>query len=229
MRFVGKAGPGIGMALALLPALAVHIAALTLTTATARPHAGGGGSHTPSAASVRFVVASAAPSVPARPDAAEPVALETPEVPVRTPASRAVNGAEPAAAPTPTFATESPAEVSVPAAPGIASAEGPGVPLDYLPRAMLSVAPQPLAAIDIPFPPAVQGSVNLGTELALFIDEAGTVRHVRIDGAPLPPALEEAARTTFLNARFTPGELNGAPVRSLIRVAIRFDTDLPTH
>ena len=71
----------------------------------------------------------------------------------------------------------------------------------------------------------MRGSVDLNTELARFIDEAGTVRHVRIDGAPLLAALEEAARSAFLSARFTPGESNGAPVRSLIRVAIRFDPD----
>ncbi len=221
MRLVGKAGPGCGMALALLPALAVHVAALTLTTATARPQAGSEGSRAPSAATLRFVVASvAAPApAPARP------AIVAPEVPDRPLARRAVNEAEPALAPAPVFATENPEAAAPAAAPGVASTEGPGVPLDYLPRALLSVVPQPLASIDIAFPPAVQGSVNLGTELALFIDEAGTVRHVRIDGAPLPPALEEAARSAFLNARFTPGELNGAPVRSLIRVAIRFDTE----
>ena len=233
----GKVGPGLGMALALLPALAVHLAALSLTTATARPQAGSDGPRPPSAATLRFLVTSVVASVvapaPAHPPTFAPDGLSA------APADRAVNAAEAAHAPAPAFAADEvataaaapspalpPALPPAPAStPGVATAAGTGVPLDYLPRALLSVVPQTLARIDIAFPPEVHGSVNLGTELALFIDETGTVRHVRIDGGPLPPALEEAARSAFLSARFTPGELNGAPVRSLIRVAIRFDTE----
>lgn len=109
--------------------------------------------------------------------------------------------------------------------PGLDATDRPGLELEYLPRPLLSVAPRPLASIDIPFPAEGLVAVSLATELSLFIDETGVVRHVRVDGAALPPALEEAARTSFLNARFAPGEVDGTPVRALIRVAVSFDAE----
>jgi len=101
-----------------------------------------------------------------------------------------------------------------------------GLLLDYLPRGMLSRAPAPQSSIEIPFPPEIDNEVHLTAALSLFIDETGVVQQVRIDSPILPPPMEEAARTAFLRARFSPGEVEGRPVRSLVRVEVTFDADV---
>jgi hypothetical protein len=66
--------------------------------------------------------------------------------------------------------------------------------------------------------------------LALFIDESGTVRRVRLDGPLLPPALDTAARDAFLNARWQPGRVDGGRlVKSLIRVEVTFESGQATQ
>lgn len=95
---------------------------------------------------------------------------------------------------------------------------------------MLTAAPQPASRVIVPFPEQVAEPGRYATTLALFIDEGGVVRRVRIDGTALPKALEEAARDTFLQTHFRPGEVNGQAVKSLIRIEVVFDntpTDEP--
>ena len=117
--------------------------------------------------------------------------------------------------------------VAAPAgAPGTSAIADEGVALDYVPRALLSVAPTPVQAVEVPFPSAVEDVLHVRGELSLFIDERGVVQRVRVDGSPIPPVLEDAARNAFLRARFTPGEVDGRPVRSLIRIEVNFDAEL---
>lgn len=104
----------------------------------------------------------------------------------------------------------------------------PGVPTEddqFFARSLLSVAPAPLQPVLIDYPVFAGDAGRYVSELSLFIDETGTVVKVRVDGAPLPPPLEAAARHAFLNARFRPGE---APevgvVKSRIRVEVTFDS-----
>lgn len=99
---------------------------------------------------------------------------------------------------------------------------------NYLPRPLLSVVPTPISTVEISYPDVPEDPGHHIGELALFIDETGVVRRVRFEGKPLPVALEDAAREAFVGARFTPGELDGASVRSLIRVEVRFDR-MPGH
>ncbi len=66
----------------------------------------------------------------------------------------------------------------------------------------------------------------------LFINETGAVDRFEAD-AGLPPSLEEIARTAFLNARFEPGQLDGRPTKSLMKIEVVFDnrpsaTPVPT-
>lgn len=103
------------------------------------------------------------------------------------------------------------------------SAGEPGV--EYVPRSLLSTPPVPLAPIEVPFPSHVAGVFSIRAELSLFIDETGVVQRVRLEGAPLPPALADAARNAFLRARFSPGELEGRAVRSLVRVEVNFESE----
>lgn len=96
--------------------------------------------------------------------------------------------------------------------------------LDYVPREFLSLTPTPLSAIEVPFPDSVTDELRIDVQLALFIDERGVVQRVRVEGAGLPPVLEDAAATAFRKARFTPGQVDGQPVRSLIKVAVTFES-----
>ena len=216
------------LAVVLAPVLAVHVGALMLSASAAGQPAHGG----PAAAglpAVRLVAMVAAVPTRASTTAEQPQMREQASKnrsagadPAHPPETEQVSGAS-----TPAESDSATAQAAPPLSTGElgGTAAGAAAEPDYLPRERLSVAPRPLASIDIPFPPDVPGTVNLATELSLFIDETGTVRRVRVDGAALPPALEDAARSSFLAARFTPGELDGAPVRALIRVAVSFETE----
>lgn len=93
----------------------------------------------------------------------------------------------------------------------------------YLPRPMLTAAPQPSAPVLMDFPKQVTEPGRYATILALFIDEDGVVRRVRVDGPALPKPMEDTAKATFLQTHFRPGEVNGQQVKSLIRVEVVFD------
>jgi TonB family protein len=96
--------------------------------------------------------------------------------------------------------------------------------MEYVPRALLTVPPAPTSQIVLPFPQSFVGAAEYTSVLALFIDETGTVRRVRVDGAALPDPLERAAREAFMQARFRPGQVSGVDVRSLIHVEVTFDS-----
>jgi hypothetical protein len=98
---------------------------------------------------------------------------------------------------------------------------------DYYPRAALSRAPAALDAIVIDYPPIAGDGGHHVSELSLFIDEAGRVTRVRVDGQALPTALEEAARVAFMGARFRAGEVDGHAVKSRIRVEVVFENGPP--
>ncbi|MEO8022840.1 MAG: hypothetical protein ABI660_13295 [Polaromonas sp.] len=86
------------------------------------------------------------------------------------------------------------------------------------------MVPAPQAPIAIPYPPEVAGNGRYAGVFSLFIDELGSVRHVRMEEPALPPAMEQAVRQTFMQIQFSSGERDGQHVKSLIRVEIVFDT-----
>jgi len=92
----------------------------------------------------------------------------------------------------------------------------------YLRRSELTVPPEPIDAIIIPdLPPAAMAATGPRTFiLTLFINEAGLVERIRVETAAIPQAIEEVARRAFEQARFTPGELNGRPVKSSMRIEV---------
>jgi hypothetical protein len=93
---------------------------------------------------------------------------------------------------------------------------------DYLPRGKLSIAPQPVEELRVPFPTDIVGIVDMRVPVTLFIDERGIVQRVRFDGPDLAPGFARAILDTFLFARFRPGELHSVPVRSQMRIEIDF-------
>lgn len=104
----------------------------------------------------------------------------------------------------------------------------PGVATDedlYFPRALLSVPPAALDLVVIDYPRFDGDAGRYVAELSLFIDETGRVARVRVDSGSLPPALEDAARRAFTQARFRPGEAaeHGA-VKSRIRIEVVFES-----
>jgi hypothetical protein len=94
----------------------------------------------------------------------------------------------------------------------------------YLPRRRLTRAPRAMGQVLIDYP---AGSPNgqFSAELLLYIDETGRVRHVRSRGAALPGGMEIAAREAFYAVPFSPGELNGRPVKSIYPVEVNFSAD----
>jgi hypothetical protein len=95
---------------------------------------------------------------------------------------------------------------------------------EYLPRNLLSVAPAAQTSIVIPYPPEVAGTGRYAGIFALFIDELGEVRGVRMEDQRLPPAMENAVKQIFMQTRFSAGQRDGRDVKSRIRVEIVFDT-----
>jgi periplasmic protein TonB len=81
--------------------------------------------------------------------------------------------------------------------------------------------------IDYPSIPGVPGT-HVGL-LSLFIDETGKVVRVRVDSQTLPLEMQDAARSAFMGAAFTPGLVDGLPVRSRIRVEVTFEAGIPTR
>jgi hypothetical protein len=108
-----------------------------------------------------------------------------------------------------------------------ASPSAPLEPGAFLPRSLLSVGPTALDEVRLPWPDGVtlDGAIGLhltGT-LALFIDETGAVRDVQAEDDSLPAEFIGVARSAFLSARFRPGERDGRPVRSRLRVEVAFE------
>ena len=94
----------------------------------------------------------------------------------------------------------------------------------YLPRGELTEPPRPLASIQVPFPPDVEGLVELKVRISLFIDEDGVVRRVRLDTPDVPPMFARSVVETFERARFSPGRQGPDAVRSQLRLEVEFDS-----
>jgi hypothetical protein len=99
----------------------------------------------------------------------------------------------------------------------------------YVPRPLLAIAPEAAAPVVIDAPQPASGASTgqlIGRYtgvLALYIDEQGIVRGIEEEPPALPEAMARAARAAFMNARFSPGQMDGHPVKSRIRVEVVFD------
>jgi protein TonB len=153
---------------------------------------------------------------------AQPAGTARPEVPSQADANVASPSPSPRGAHAETASNELPAS-SAPATVAPVDTTDGGV--EYMPRGLLSVVPVARGPVAIPYPRDGPAKGRFSTVLALFIDEGGLVRRVRVDGPDLPPALDAAAREAFLAVRWTPGEFEGRVVKSLIRVEVNFESD----
>ncbi|WP_328580146.1 energy transducer TonB [Ideonella sp. BN130291] len=95
----------------------------------------------------------------------------------------------------------------------------------YVPRPLLTVPPVLRSSVLLAWPEDIKlADGRYAAVLSLFIDEAGIVRRVEVEDADLPAALEDVARSAFLNARFEPGQVDGSIVKSRIRIAVEFES-----
>jgi periplasmic protein TonB len=86
------------------------------------------------------------------------------------------------------------------------------------------VAPRAMDQINIDYPRFDGESDQYTGEFDVFIDDAGGVVRVASATPNLPGILANAVREAFLSARFSPGEVEGRPVRSRMRIEVTFDS-----
>jgi hypothetical protein len=129
--------------------------------------------------------------------------------------------------PNPAFAAELSALPHLPDLPALmspAAAAGElGDEAGYIPRPRLSVVPVMQHSVVLQWPPEWAAEGLYSEVLSLFIDEYGIVQRVRVDGNGLPELFQHQARQAFLGVRFSPGQLNGRDVKSLIRIEVSFE------
>jgi TonB family protein len=159
-----------------------------------------------------FQVRPLQPSAPAR--------VEAPAAPDTAAALRGKTGSSlPAVSQEPVHAA---AAAPAPTAAATTFSDPRAADAPYLPRGQLTVPPTLVGHVDVPFPPDVDGTVDLKVRVTLFIDERGKVQKLRLDTPHVHPAFERSIREAFAAARFNPGELDRVPVRSQVRLEIDF-------
>jgi len=133
-----------------------------------------------------------------------------------SPAATPAPVAPTAAAPTSPVATLTPPSTPSPAyqAPQADSDEG------YLPSEFLSKVATPTAEIDLQDIAAPDAAGRL--QLLLWIDPAGDVTQVDVETTEAPDWFTQQVRDRFKQARFEPGQRDGQPVASLMRIEVLF-------
>jgi len=95
----------------------------------------------------------------------------------------------------------------------------------YLPRKRLTVPPRALREIEVPYPAKAARSEPISIRLALFINADGSVADARVLTPFIPPEFAYAARQTFLDAKFRPGEVHGVAVKSRMVIEVSFSAN----
>ncbi|HUP07491.1 MAG TPA: TonB family protein [Caldimonas sp.] len=85
----------------------------------------------------------------------------------------------------------------------------------------LDPPPRPLDDIEPVYPPEA-GFQPGAVVLRLYIDESGTVERVDVLQANPPGLFENAARTAFAAARFSPGRIAGIAVKCQLTIEVEF-------
>ena len=108
-----------------------------------------------------------------------------------------------------------------PPAPG--SDAGPPDPGRFYGTHELSRAPRPMDDVDLDIPEAALLTRAGTLVLTLRIDASGQVVAYAVDAPELPEEFTTALAETFRAVRFSPGEIAGHKVSSVLKVEISFD------
>lgn len=94
----------------------------------------------------------------------------------------------------------------------------------YIDANLLTTRPRVVGDLLLIYPPAAPDGA-FKAQITVHIDEQGRVVRVLVPGSELPPELAEAAISAFEAARFTPGEIDGIPVPSSMKIEVEFDSN----
>lgn len=221
---------------ALAGSAALHLAVVTLPGLLSTAHSDAGvAAGEARRTAVRWISERSDAVAPSSPAGVGPAWLpEAPSAEASTrrgtaPAAVADTSRSPDLSPAIVATEESPAAPTAAPAPGVMAAAVAAVDAvdGYLPRKALSVPPAPREPIALAWPAGMAVIGRQAAVFTVFIDETGVVRRMVPDGPTLQPTLEATARDTFSAAAFSPGQLDGRPVKAMIRIEVVFDASVP--
>lgn len=93
----------------------------------------------------------------------------------------------------------------------------------YYTTDQLTKRPQPVAAADLDAPEIRPIVASGKMVLKLWINEFGVVADVVVEKTELPEAFSRTAVAAFKGLRFVPGERNGQPVGTVMRIEVTYD------
>ncbi len=93
----------------------------------------------------------------------------------------------------------------------------------YFSAEQLTRPPRPLGTVNLNIPEAQLLTMPGALILTLWIDAQGQVTSFQVDAPDLPEEYTTAVAEAFSATRFTPGEIRGRKVSSILKVEIRHD------
>ena len=111
--------------------------------------------------------------------------------------------------------------LSLPRADGAGLLPLPGTV--YYTTDQLTKRPQPVAAAELDAPEIRPIVASGKIVLTLLINEFGAVADVVVEKSDLPEVFSRTAVAAFKAMRFVPGERNGQPVGTLMRIEVNYD------
>ena len=100
----------------------------------------------------------------------------------------------------------------------------------FYPAEQLTVRPKVIAEVELETPDTRRMAASGDIVLQVLIDDRGDVAGVEVEASSLPEIFSQTVSNAFRNFKFTPGEIGGLAVRSVMRVEISFnDAALPKH
>jgi TonB family protein len=92
----------------------------------------------------------------------------------------------------------------------------------YYTTDQLTRPPRPTSRPDLDVPREIARLVTGKVVLKLWIDESGNVNSAEVERSNLPEAVSSIAAAAFGKLRFVPGEIDGRPVRTLLRIEVAY-------
>ena len=108
--------------------------------------------------------------------------------------------------------------------PGRDRSRAPELPVPapaYYTSEQLTRAPRPLSQPDLT-PPQIARFISGYVVVKLWISELGEVASTEVEKSDLPPKISRSAAQAFAKLRFAPGEIDGRPVPSVMRIEVAY-------